>query len=476
MKAELSPHVSALIDQFIPDYIREHFPELIQFIEAYFKYLETSNTSGYYQNTLPQQRDLKEQDEIFLKSIEQELGLFVPRDFESSPQEFYNYITDLWRSKGSKESIETFFRLLLNDEVIVRFPWDRVLKPSDGHWVVERKLRVSMISGNGYDFLGREILQVDNFGIGKVTKVERKVYSSGVIFELSLLVSDVAGNFVPGDEVIVFDTDLRAEIYKSVTGLTVTNPGSGYEVGDRIRLKQFDGATFVAFVESVDENGGILTTRMSNFGAGNTPDHIVETNPKNDVIYLKEYVLFQYSTDQSIASLEDEFLIDTDNGVGADFDINYGAICETEGLYTGVRGQLSESIVLQDSEFYQKYSYEVITSYSINRWLSSLKKAVHPAGVGVFSNVRVFSVLPLAAEAETFTDITIPPNYFFGENIPITEDILGFVQDYVVPTDIYFQDDYVGITAFDKEFTTDTKPDIPDEELAIDFALPNNNE
>jgi len=475
MRAELSPHVSALIDQFIPDYIREHFPELIQFIEAYFRYLETSNESGYYQNTLPQQRDLERQDEIFLKSIEQELGLFVPREFESSPQEFYNYITDLWRSKGSQESIETFFRLLLNDEVIVRFPWNRVLKPSDGQWVVERKLRVSMISGNGNDFLGREIRQVDNFGIGKVTKVERKVYSSGVIFELSLLVSDIAGEFVPNDEVIVFDTDLRAEIYKSVTGLTVTNPGSGYEIGDRIRLKQFDGATFVAFVETVDENGGILTTRMSNFGAGNTPDHIIETNPKNDVIYLQEYTLFQYSTDQPIASLDDEFLIDTDAGTGADFDINYGAICETEGLYTGVKGQLSESIVLQDSDFYQKYSYEVITSYSINRWLSSIKKTVHPAGVGVFSNVRVFSVLPLGAEAETFTDIAIPPNYFFGQNIPVTEDILGFVQDYVVPTDIYFQDDYTGITAFDKEFTTDTKPDIPEEQLAIEAAESNNN-
>lgn len=471
MKAELSPHVSALIDQFVPDYIREHFPELIQFVEAYFKYLETSNMSGYYQNTLPQQRDLNEQDELFLKSIERELGLFVPREFESSPKEFYNYITDLWRSKGSQESIETFFRLLLNDQVIVRYPWDRVLKPSDGQWVVERKLRVSMISGNGYDFLGREIRQINNFGIGKVVKVERKVYSSGVIFELSLLVSDIAGNFVPNDEIIVFDTDLRAEVYKSVKGLTVIDSGSGYKIGDRIRLKQFEGATFVAFVESVDENGGILKTRMSNFGAGNTPNHIIKTNPKNDTIYLQEYVLYQYSTDQPIASLSNEFIIDTDEGEGANFDINYGAICETEGVYTGVKGQLSESIVLQDSDFYQKYSYEVITSYSINRWLSSLKKSVHPAGVGVFSNVRVFSVLPLAAEAETYTDTTIPPNYIFGENVPVLEDIVAFSQDYVVGSDIYFQDDYVGITAADKQVTTDTKPDIPDEELAVNSTI-----
>lgn len=475
MKAKLSPQVSALIDQFIPDYIRENFPELIKFIEAYFNYLETSNQSVYYQNTLPQQRDLEEQDEMFLKVIEKELGLFVPKEFESSPKEFYNNITDLWRSKGSQESIETFFRLLLKDEIVIRYPWDRVLKPSDGRWLIERKLRVSVISGNGYDFLGREIRQVNNFGIAKVTKVERKVYSTGVIYELSLLVSDVAGNFTPNDEIIVFDTDLRAEIYKSVTGLTITNSGSGYEIGDRIRLDQHDGATFVAFVSAVDDNGGIIAIKMSNFGAGNTPNYIIRTNPNNDTVYLQEYVLIQYSTDQPIESLDNIFNIDTREGTGADFDINYGAICETEGLYTGVRGQLSESIVLQDSKFYQKYAYEIITSFSINRWLSSLKRTVHPAGVNVFSNVRVFSVLPLAAQAETYTDITIPPNYFFGQNIPISEDVVGFVQDYTISTDIYFQDDYTGITVFDRQFTTDTKPDIPDEELSVDFSLPDNS-
>ena len=473
--AKLSPHVSALLDQFVPGYVRENFPELIHFIEVYFNYLEDSHGSGYYQNTLPYQRDLTKQDQLFLDSIEQELGLFIPREFESAPRDFYYYITDLWRSKGTQEAIETFFRLLLNDQIIVRYPWDKVLKPSDGRWVIERKLRVSMISGDGYEFLGKEIRQVNNLGIAKVTKVERKIYSDVVIYELSLVANDIAGEFIDRDEIIVFDTDLRAEIYRSVTGLKITNPGEGYQVGDRIRLAQFDGATFVAFVSSIDDNGGILTTRMSNFGAGNTPNHIIATNPNEERVYLKDYVLFSYSTDLPIASLDNEFQIDTDDGFGADFDIEYGAIATTEGVYTGVSGQLSESIVLQDSNFYQKYSYEVVTSYSINRWLSSLKKSVHPSGVGVFSNVRLFNVLPLGARAETFTDVTIPPNYTFGENVPIVENINAFTQDYVVGTDIYFVDDYVGTSVLNTVFTNDTQPNLPAEQLALESNIQNND-
>jgi len=296
-----------------------------------------------------------------------------------------------------------------------------------------------------------------------------------VIFELSLLVNDIAGEFVPGDNIIVFDTDLEAEIYKSVQDLKIIHPGSGYEVGDRIRLKQFEGATFVAFVSQVDENGGITDIRMSNFGAGNTPNHIIETNPNNEIIYLQNYVLFQYATDQPIASLTNVFEIDTENGSGADFELQYGAVCETEGLYTGVKGQLSESIVLQDSDFYQKYSYEVVTSNSIDKWLPALKKTVHPSGVGAFSNVRILNVLPLGATAETFTDVATPPNYFFGENVPVTEILDAFVQDYIVGSDLYFAETYVGIPAVlpGTTFINDTQPNLPAEELALESNIQN---
>ena len=467
-RPELSPHVSALLDEFVPEHVRHEHPQLIRFIEAYFNYLEDDHQSGYFANTLSDQRDLDLQDEMFLDSIQNELGLFVPRKFEADPRKFYNNIIDLWRSKGSREAIETFFRLFLDDEIVVRFPFDKVLKPSDGRFVIERKLRVSMISGNGFDFIGREIRQSENLGIAKVSKVERKVYSTDVIFELSLVVDEIVGEFVDRDEIFVLDTDLLAEIYRSVTKLKIVEPGSGYQIGDRIRLKQFEGATFVAFVSNVDENGGILNVSLSNFGAGNTPRHIVETNPRNERVYLEDYVLISFASNQPIASFSDEFIIDTDDGVGADFEIEYGAIAQTEGAYEGVRGQLSESIVLQDSKFFQKFSYEVISSHSINRWLSALKRSVHPSGTEVFSNVRVFNRLPLAPSSQLFRQIAVPENYLFGENTPITEILTIFEQDYVEPADLYFSDAYVGNIFVFEEFTNDTQPNLPDEVVSLD--------
>jgi hypothetical protein len=82
------------------------------------------------------------------------------------------------------------------------------------------------------------------------------------------------------------------------------------------------------------------------------------------------------------------FQVDSADGTGATFSLEFSPIVETAGYYDGVRGQLSESIVLQDSEFYQKFSYEVVTSYPIEQWVEPLKTHVHPSGTKPFGLIN----------------------------------------------------------------------------------------
>ena len=443
--SQLSPHITARIDQFIPEYIRANFPDLIEFVKVYFEYLEEHHKSSYYQNTLYDQRNIKTQDDLFLESIESELGLYIPQSYKSSPKQFYHHIIDIWRSKGSEESIKTFFRLFLDEEVVIRYPWDKVLKPSDGIWVTDKKLRVSMINGDGYDFLGQEIQQTTNTGVAKVIKVERKVYSTEVIYELLISNNDIVGEFVPRDNIIVFGMpNLRAEIYRSVQNLSIVNSGSNYKVGDKIELSQFHGSTFTCYVSDVDENGAILDTKMSNFGAGNTPSHIIDKMYFGVSGYLVDYIRHVYESNKLVKLPEPEFCIRTENGSGADFQIHYGAVCETKGSYKGVKGQLSESTVLHDSYFYQKYSYEVITSNSADKWLPALKRTVHPSGVLAFSNVNVADSISPKMSLKEYRDIAVPQGYTFGENLPIQETISIYVQNYAIGEDFYFYEDYAG--------------------------------
>ena len=58
-----------------------------------------------------------------------------------------------------------------------------------------------------------------------------------------------------------------------------------------------------------------------------------------------------------------------------------GTVIETDGENTGVKGQISEQTKkVQDSLYYQDYSYIVKVGESIGEWRDYLKSAVHPAG------------------------------------------------------------------------------------------------
>ena len=66
----------------------------------------------------------------------------------------------------------------------------------------------------------------------------------------------------------------------------------------------------------------------------------------------------------------------------------------TDGKYVNQDGHLSEgSKKIQDSLYYQDYSYVVKVSESINKWKDALKRAVHPSGFYVTGEVNIATLL-----------------------------------------------------------------------------------
>lgn len=454
MRKDISPHISALVDSFVPEHLRANYPKLIEFAKAYFDFLEDSHKASYYQNTIAEQGDVWQQEQQFLARIQKEIGLYVPRAYAVSPKVFYQKVVELFKSKGSEAAIITFFQLFLDDVAEIYYPWEQVLIPSDGRWIVEDKLRVSMITGDPDDFAGRVIKQTDSDATAKVDKVERRVYSDGIIYELTLVKGTKSGTFEAG-ETITATGGLSAEIYRSVSGFNITSGGTNYKPGDRIRVGGFEGFSFNAFVSFVDPNGAITDIRISNYGAGNTPQHVKDDNV-SEIFYFQDFKLYQYSDDT--LALTPTLDITSTNGSGADIEILYDTVVTTGGEYRGVKGQLSESIVLQDSNFYQKFSYEVSTNYSTNVWLDGLKRTVHPAGMAVFGNIRLNDSIDNSIQSNViYTATTSPSEYEILERPLLISTPLGFRQDYTIQTEVYFSEAYVGTEDFNQAFTDVTE-------------------
>ena len=67
-----------------------------------------------------------------------------------------------------------------------------------------------------------------------------------------------------------------------------------------------------------------------------------------------------------------------------------GAQVTTSGKYINQDGQLSEgSKKIQDSLYYQDYSYVVRVAESINKWRDAIKRSVHPSGFYVTGEVNI---------------------------------------------------------------------------------------
>ena len=72
----------------------------------------------------------------YLEMMQKEIAASIPSKLNTTVHRntLYKRIIDFYKLRGSSESIETFFRLLFDEEVVVENPFDNTLIPSHGDW------------------------------------------------------------------------------------------------------------------------------------------------------------------------------------------------------------------------------------------------------------------------------------------------------------------------------------------------------
>ena len=66
-----------------------------------------------------------------------------------------------------------------------------------------------------------------------------------------------------------------------------------------------------------------------------------------------------------------------------------GAWDGSQGQYLDHKGWLSDEIKIQDSDFYQKFSYLIRTGRNVTDWSAAFSKLVHPAGFKFFGEILI---------------------------------------------------------------------------------------
>ena len=69
----------------------------------------------------------------------------------------------------------------------------------------------------------------------------------------------------------------------------------------------------------------------------------------------------------------------------------FGGVISESGSYTDTRGFLSSSFVVQDSDYYQDFSYVIKSTKNTKDYRDVVEKTAHPAGVKRFGRLMIDS-------------------------------------------------------------------------------------
>ena len=436
--------VSVRVEGQLPNFVTRDHPTFIAFLEAYYEYMEQEGKPYEIIGNLNNYADLGKTTDEFLKYFKDQFAVDIPElafSVANKPLALKR-MRDFYRAKGSEKSFQFFFRLLYNQEIELYYPSVDILRVSDGRYDSSEIIRViSNESGNVFKLLGNKITGQSSGATAIVESVLNEsvgstlvstIYLSGTLgtflpeetitdgtysFVLGRMLTDISisiagNNYEIGDTIPISGGGIVAsgavaKISKLSTGkimsVTIDQAGSGYVVGDKFDINNvghmnINGRTISLRVSSVDGSGAVTGITLENMGRGYTSVPTVSGGSGTGfvpILYgwnvggIREVSIenngFGFATPPllDLTGLGDGNALVTSE-VGAYVgDYNIG--------FSSDNGFLSANKYLQDSHYYQLYSYVITAGETIDKWRSYVKRAVHPVGLALFGRLQIIS-------------------------------------------------------------------------------------
>jgi len=145
---------SLLVEDQVPEFVREEHPLFISFLEAYYEFLEQEQ--GVQNNDLTSKskllRNVSDVDasiDEFEESFINNFASLIPQDAISDKAFLIKNVLPLYLARGNEKSYTFLFRLLYGQDVELTLPRNNILRASAGDWTQENVLR---IDDNIYSF------------------------------------------------------------------------------------------------------------------------------------------------------------------------------------------------------------------------------------------------------------------------------------------------------------------------------------
>jgi len=270
MASQTPEFISQFIEDQFPEFFREQNKGLVEFVLAYFEYLEQENKTTKVSRQLLDNRNIDNTIDDFIIHFKKTFLQGGQFQNETDDKFLIKHISDLYQSKGSTRSIELLIRLLFGEEVEVFLPSERVLIPSQSKFFKPQYLELSP-SDRTKNFIGKNVTGSSSGSTGFVESVVTKTIAQKRVTVAFL--SNVIGNFKTGE--FITDDGLILDAPKmvgSLSSITINNGGRNFAIGDLFQIESGAGIGGLgkAKITSVQDATGRVNFSLANGGYGYT--------------------------------------------------------------------------------------------------------------------------------------------------------------------------------------------------------------
>jgi hypothetical protein len=250
-------------------------------MEAYYEFLEQSGGVVERGKNIREYRDIDNTIDEFAEKLYATFLQALPKDMNVDKRMLLKHAKEFYSTRGTEKSIKFLINIMFgNEDINFYYPKKDVLKTSDGKWYVQKSLRVESVRVQGsansdyrglQNFVNHRIYGNTSGAFAVVERVDR-FYDAGALVD-ELILSGSKGTFNNGETVFtLFDENsitksLTANVFGGVVNsITITNPGSRYNVGDQPQIVG-SGAGANLRIDAVS-SGNISSITIISGGAG----------------------------------------------------------------------------------------------------------------------------------------------------------------------------------------------------------------
>lgn len=279
---ESNNRTSILVSSQVPEFVRRDHPKFIEFMEAYYQFLEQEGQLSDITKKQTQDLNIDLTNDTYREKFYDNFLNILPKDIVADKNLVLKKSKDFLRSRGTEKSYSYLFKVLYDKEPTFYYPKSDILKASDGKWFVEKSIRIvdtevdNVSNTIAYsNFVNHTIYGSQSNASAKVEGINSYYSNKEIVTEL--LLSDQVKQFYPGEKIFTYYVDPTKNLNRYLTAnilsgyistVNIVKGGTGYTVGTIVPLDNQANGTGAVLQISATTTGNLRSIVVLNGGAG----------------------------------------------------------------------------------------------------------------------------------------------------------------------------------------------------------------